>query len=148
MMDISFIVPTYRPNVKWLNDCVAAIIRTASICPQLKCEILIGDDGSPDGMFECENDLTALSPMVKVFRFPENRGPGPTRNDLISQAKGRYIMPQDSDDIMLPFDLSRVVAFMDDNPSYIASYARKYCFDDNGFPVLLHRVFLPYPISE
>ena len=131
-MDVSFIVPAYKPNVNWINDCISAIIRTAENHPQLECEILVGDDGSPGGTADCVDNLGKLSSIVKVFRFPENRGPGPTRNDLISRASGRYIMPQDCDDLMLPFDLSRVVAFMDENPQYVASYSRKHCFDGNG----------------
>ncbi len=138
IMDVSFIVPAYKPNTKWLKECIEAIIRTALNHSQLKCEILVGDDGSPAGMFECENELNALSPMIKVFRFPENRGPGPTRNALIEQASGRYIIPQDCDDIMLPFDLTRVVSFLDEHPEYIASYSRKYCFNDHGLTGEVH----------
>jgi len=131
-MDISFIIPAYKPVSEWLVTCVRSVIRAAELHPQLEWEILIGDDGSPGNSFNCADELRALSPQIQLFRFPENRGPGAARNDLISRASGRYVIPQDCDDIMLPFDLSRVVKFMDEHPEYVASYAEKYCFNENG----------------
>lgn len=138
MVDVSFFVPVYKPNREWLKETVASIVELAAKS-SVSCEILLGDDGSPDGCFELLQKLEKDNPAyVRAFSFPENRGVGITSCALADLSRGRYIASFDQDDIMLPFDLDRVVKFMDEHPEYGSSYAQKYLFNDSGLTGEIH----------
>ena len=73
-----------------------------------------------------------------------NLGVGNARTEMCKAARGRYILSFDQDDIMLPFDLGGVIAMMDKNPQYGASYSIKYLFNDKGLTGEVHGG----PVSE
>lgn len=136
--DVSFFIPVYRPRLAWLDTAVRSIVK---LIRQSECrvELLLGDDGSPDGIFPALSEYEReFSGAVRAFHFPENRGVGAASCRLAELSGGRYIASFDQDDVMLPFDLDRVVKILDGHPEYGASYARKYLFDDNGLTGEVH----------
>jgi len=72
------------------------------------------------------------------MKSEHNLGVGNARTEMCKAAAGRYILSFDQDDIMLPFDLGGVIAMMDANPQYAASYSRKYLFNDKGLTGQVH----------
>jgi len=136
--DVSFFIPVYRPPLKWLDTAVRSVVRVIrnSRC---RAELLLGDDGSPDNCFPVLEAYEKEFPgQVRAVRFPENRGVGAVSCDLAELSTGRYISSFDQDDIMLPFDLDRVVGFMDAHSEYSASYARKFLFNERGLTGDIH----------
>ena len=143
--DVSFFVPVYKPNLKWLDATVRSIIKVIRQAA-VSAELLLGDDGSPDNCFPVLAGYEKeFSGIVRAFHFPENRGVGATSCALTELSCGRYVASFDQDDIMLPFDLDRVVKYLDDHPETGASYARKYLFNDSGLTGDVHGdLFSPF----
>ena len=136
--DVSFFIPVYRPPLEWLDQAVRSIVRVIRQS-ECKAELLLGDDGSPDGCFSVLSGYEKEFPgQVRAFHFSENRGVGAVSTDLCKLSYGRYIASFDQDDIMLPFDLDRVVRFLDENPKYGASYAQKFLFGEKGLTGDVH----------
>ncbi len=133
---VSVIISVFRGG--YLRPCVESIVR--AFAPYGRTEILLRNDASPEpGLDSLLDQLAAENrDMVRVFHDRENLGVARSRNVLIDRSRGDYIVSFDHDDLMLPFDVQQVVAFMDSHPEQAASYAPKYLFsNDKGY---LHRI--------
>lgn len=64
-------------------------------------EVVVVDDGSPDGGFCIVEEYAQKDSRIRLFRT-ENRGQGAARNFGIRQAVGEYIGFVDSDDYIAP----------------------------------------------
>jgi glycosyltransferase involved in cell wall biosynthesis len=72
-------------------------------------EVIVVDDGSTDaGTLEVIDRLDR-DDRVRVIRQPQNAGPSCARNRAIDQARGRYILPVDADNILLAGSVRRLV---------------------------------------
>lgn len=76
-------------------------------------EILIVDDRSTDGSDSIGRELAERLPQVRFAQLAANGGPGAARNHAIDLARGRWIAILDSDDLMEPGRLARLVAHGD-----------------------------------
>lgn len=83
-------------------------------------EILVVDDGSTDGTAAAA--ATVADPRLRVVRLAANRGAAAARNAGATQARGRWIAFQDSDDEWLPEKLARQLARLDAQPEAVAAY--------------------------
>ncbi len=89
-MGVSVIIPSYNA-VTFIDECLISINST------IPHEILIGVDGCRDTynfVIPYESDV------VKIFYFPENKGPFVIKNTLSEIAKYDNLLFFDSDDIM------------------------------------------------
>ena len=89
---ISVIVPVYKVE-KYLRHCVDSILSQT----YKDFELLLVDDGSPDGCPQICDGYAELDPRVKVIHKP-NGGLISARNTGILAAKGDYICILDGDD--------------------------------------------------
>lgn len=93
---LSILIPVYNWDVKSL------LRRLHSQCLQIpegvQVEIIVRDDGSDEKY--TNRSVSAQLPLVKYEESEENRGRAETRNALLQQAKGEYILFLDAD--MLP----------------------------------------------
>lgn len=89
---ISIIVPIYKVE-PYLRQCVDSIINQT----YKNLEIILVDDGSPDGCPQICDDYAAKDTRVKVIH-KENGGLSSARNAGLDIAKGDYIAFVDSDD--------------------------------------------------
>lgn len=89
---ISVIVPVYKVE-KYLRHCVDSIL--AQTYPDF--ELLLIDDGSPDGCPQICDDYAARDPRVRVIHKP-NGGLISARNEGIRAARGDYVCIVDGDD--------------------------------------------------
>jgi glycosyltransferase involved in cell wall biosynthesis len=101
---VSAIVPCFNHG-RYLRDCVESIL--AQEYPEL--EVIVVDDASTE-----ESTLAVLAELeslerVTVLRQPSNRGPSAARNRGIAVARGRYILPVDSDNLLVPGAISSLV---------------------------------------
>jgi glycosyltransferase involved in cell wall biosynthesis len=93
MPQISIIVPVYKAE-KTLCRCVDSLLAQSFS----DTEIILVNDGSPDGSLEICNRYAAQNPAkIKVVN-QQNEGVSSARNAGISAAGGKYIMFCDSDD--------------------------------------------------
>ncbi|MBR6572543.1 MAG: glycosyltransferase family 2 protein [Clostridia bacterium] len=94
MLDISVIIPVYKTE-KYLEKCVLSVLDGG----MENIEILLIDDGSPDGSGALCDALCEKYEKVKVFH-KKNGGLSSARNLGIDKAKGRYLCFVDSDDFL------------------------------------------------
>ena len=102
---VSVIIPAYRASA----DIAAAL---ASVFAQtfVGFEVIVVDDGSPDGA----ELKAAIDPYRSRLQFIEqpNRGAGAARNAGIRASRGRLIAFLDADDRWAPEFLTRQVSFL------------------------------------
>ena len=101
MPAISVIIPVYKVE-PFLDACVASV--TAQTFSDL--EILLVDDGSPDGCPALCDAWAQKDPRVRVIHR-ENGGLSAARNTGIDAATGQFLAFVDSDDLLEPDTLRR-----------------------------------------
>ena len=93
---VSILIPVYNTE-STLARCVdSALAQSYS-----NCEIVIVDDGSPDGAGAIADDYAAKHENVRVVH-KVNAGLAEARRSGVNEAKGEYIIHLDSDDTLLP----------------------------------------------
>ena len=93
---ISVIVPVYRVE-PYLDACIASITNQT----HSNLEIILVDDGSPDGCPEMCDQWAARDPRIRVIH-KENGGLSSARNAGLDIATGEFIGFVDSDDMVRP----------------------------------------------
>ncbi|KQX18092.1 MULTISPECIES: glycosyltransferase [unclassified Sphingomonas] len=76
-------------------------------------ELIIVDDGSSDGSIAIGQELALSDRRVQFHRMGRNGGPAAARNRALDLARGRFVAILDSDDLMHPDRLRRLVAVAD-----------------------------------
>ena len=144
---VSFAIPVHDPPPDLFRLMLESVIRAAEAYGN--AEILIQDDASEDRAVRfLEDDFQNRYPgLLFVERWDKNAGITASRRRLLARARGRYLMIFDSDDILLPFDLERIVRQMELHPDIVCSYGKKRFFDRTG-PLLLRDGFPFSPFSS
>lgn len=93
---ISIVVTIFKVE-RFLRTCVDSILRST----YRDIEVILVDDGSPDGCGAICDDFAARDSRVRVIH-KANAGVSEARNSGIKAAKGDYIMFVDGDDVMHP----------------------------------------------
>ena len=74
-------------------------------------ELVFIDDASSDDSVRRAQDAGQGDPRLRIGRFTTQLGPGGARNRALALARGRWIAVVDSDDLITPQRLERLVAF-------------------------------------
>lgn len=94
---VSVIIPIY--NVEdYLAECLDSVVEQ----DYRNLEIIVVDDGSPDGSHEIAASYARWDPRIRIIRQP-NAGLGAARNTGIREVHGKFLTFVDSDDT-LPLD--------------------------------------------
>ncbi len=109
---VSVLMPIYNTNESHLREAIESILRQSFE----DFEFLILND-SPENLFLDEIVASYADKRIIYFKNEENLGITPSRNKLITLAKGEYIAVMDHDDISLPKRLAQQVRKMDENPN-------------------------------
>jgi len=104
-MRLSVIVPIYKVE-PYLRKCVDSLLRQDLADDEY--EILLVDDGSPDGCGAICDSYASKYPNVNVIHR-SNGGLSAARNTGIEVAKGKYVQFVDSDDYLEPDVLKALV---------------------------------------
>ena len=105
---ISVVVPVYRVE-KYLDHCIQSIAEQT----YSNLEILLVDDGSPDGSGAICDRWAARDSRIRVFH-KQNAGAGAARNTALDAASGDFIAFVDSDDYLHPNMFSHLCGLMKD----------------------------------
>ena len=105
---VSIIVPCYNQG-KYLHECIESILAST----YKNIEIIVVNDGSTDS--QTLDVLANLKYEKTIVVNQENKGLPSARNAGISYAKGKYILPVDADDMIMPAFIEKAVNVLDEN---------------------------------
>lgn len=108
-LKLSIIVPVYKVE-QYLRKCVDSLLNQD--LPSEEYEIILVDDGSPDGSPAICDDYAKAHDNVRVIHR-QNGGLSAARNSGIEVAQGKYVQFVDSDDFLEPDVLKTLVEKMD-----------------------------------
>lgn len=94
MPKVSVIIPVYKAE-RFLHRCVDSLLNQTFT----DFEIILVDDGSPDGSGKICDEYADKHSFIRVFHT-ENGGVSSARNYGITQAKGEWVCFVDSDDFV------------------------------------------------
>jgi teichuronic acid biosynthesis glycosyltransferase TuaG len=111
---------------------VAEAIRSVQVQLHTDWQLIVVDDGSPDGTADVVAELAKSDPRIELVR-QANAGPAMARQKALEHARGRYIAFLDSDDLWLPDKLERQLAFMAEHRAALSYTAfRRIQADGSG----------------
>ncbi len=113
----SVVMPAYGVE-KYLENAVRSI--RGQTCPDW--ELIIVEDGSPDGTGALAENLKEQDTRIQVIHHPNNRGVSEARNTGIRAAKGQYIWFMDPDDHVDADLLQAVGSSLEENPASIVVF--------------------------
>ncbi len=127
MPTVTVVVPVYNVE-KYLQQCIDSILaQTYS-----DFELILVDDGSEDKCPEICNDYAMKDERVCVLH-KENGGQSEARNMGIDIAKGEYIAFIDSDDVVSPLYLDRLIDALQNSEADISGCGIISFEDGNTF---------------
>ncbi len=138
MKDLSIVLPTYNDAVL-LVEAITSVERST----RNQAELLICDDGSTDPA--SIKVLDRLREAGYCVQRQSNRGLSATRNRLISEARGKLILPLDADNRLSPGFIENALAAFNRDPQLGVVYGNRRLFGlvDCDLPVAefhLHRI--------
>ena len=106
--DISVLIPVYNVE-KYVEECLTSLLNNTIIN---QAEIIMDDDGSSDNSMQVINSFLDKHPdlkkKTKILSNPRNKGIAYTRQRLLDEATGEYIIFVDSDDTVAPTYLEKL----------------------------------------
>lgn len=137
---VSIIIPVYNVE-KYVSRCLESVV--SQIYKNI--EIIVVDDGSPDGSAEIIEKYCKRDSRVKLYH-KINGGLSDARNFGLSKAKGDYVTYIDSDDFVTP---DYVLTLVEDLENYHAdiSCVCKLETSDDRIPVDTNTKLDPFVLS-
>ncbi len=126
-MLLSIIVPAYNVE-RYIERCIRSL--EAQDIPQDQYEIILTNDGSPDQTRKIVEKLKLKFTNIILIN-QENQGVSMARNNAIAHAQGKYIMPVDPDDYVLPNTLKNAL-MRAENDNLDVLYLGFEIFDADG----------------
>lgn len=111
-MLVSIVIPT-KNRRELLRETLASVV--AQTYPHW--EAIVVDDGSTDGTEELVQAKAATQNRIRFVRREQKpQGASTCRNIGVSNAKGKYVVFLDSDDLLAPTCLEQRIKVMEQNP--------------------------------
>jgi glycosyltransferase involved in cell wall biosynthesis len=120
---VSICIPTYNRR-DYLRETLDSVLAQT----YKDYEIVIVDDGSTDGTEDMIKELG----IPVTYHWQENSGDAAARNKLVELARGEYISFIDSDDLLLPDAIERMVEVMKSERGDIVVYGSYLRIDQDG----------------
>lgn len=94
-------------------------------------ELVIVNDCSKDNTQLVLDELSKKYPAIKILNHPRNKGGGAARNTAIENTKNDVLFCLDSDNILFPGSIKRLMTFMLDNQADVATFGEVRYFVDH-----------------
>src|SRR5690606_11806773 len=109
---VSVVIPFYNRR-EFIDETIGSVrAQTFS-----EWEIILVDDGSTDGSFKYVRDTFANEPRIRILqRTSAPKGANHCRNIGIREARGKYLIFLDSDDLIALNCLERRLRYFEENP--------------------------------
>lgn len=140
---VSVITPCFNHG-RPLRECVESIrAQTYS-----DIELIVIDDCSTEE--ETKSYLRELEDddAVQLLRMDRNQGPSAARNRGIGRAEGRYFLPVDADNILLPDAIARLVTQLQSAGSHVGFIYQNCQYFGNREDYFESPVFNPYLLAR
>lgn len=109
---ISVIIPFYNRR-EFIDETISSI-RAQTFAGW---ELLLVDDGSTDGSFQYIRDTLGSDPRIRILqRTSAPKGANHCRNMGIREARGKYLIFLDSDDLLAPTCFERRLRYFEESP--------------------------------
>jgi glycosyltransferase involved in cell wall biosynthesis len=119
---VSVIVPAYNAATT-----LPEALRSCEWQTHLPDEVVIVDDASTDGTWDCLADLSGLGISTRCLQHKVNRGASAARNHAIRQATGEFLIFMDADDMMPEYRIADTLEeFRETGASLIYGQKRKW----------------------
>ncbi len=102
---VSVIMSNFR-GARWLPMAIASVLAQS----HQTLELIIVDDASGDDSVSVIKAAMADDPRVRLIECPENLGPAGARNLALDAASGSWVAIVDSDDLLHPARLERLIS--------------------------------------
>ena len=93
---------------------LASAIRSVLNQTNTALELILVDDGSSDRSVEIAQEIAKQDARLSVFSGTRYGGPAPVRNHALERAKGDWVAIVDSDDLIRPDRLERMLTAAED----------------------------------
>ncbi len=110
---LSIVVPIYKVEA-FVEQCLRSCAEQVGVTAD-EYEIVVVNDGSPDGSLAICERLAAEFPQIRVFSQP-NQGVSVARNLGLEKAQGDFVWLVDSDDWIEPGCLHQMIAALRARP--------------------------------
>ena len=114
---MSVVIPCYNYG-RYLAQCVETVLMQEDV----KVEVVIVDDASPDGSAAVAREIAAAEPRVRVIENVVNQGHIATYNIGLAQVTGDYVVLLSADDLLAPGCLRRATALLEAHPEVAFTY--------------------------
>jgi succinoglycan biosynthesis protein ExoO len=101
---VSVVMSNFR-GARWLPDAIASVLAQT----HQSLELIIVDDASGDDSVAIIQGTMATDPRIRLVECPQNIGPAGARNLGLDAARGAWVAIVDSDDLIHPARLERLV---------------------------------------
>jgi glycosyltransferase involved in cell wall biosynthesis len=133
---ISVIIPVYK-SANSLRRCLDSVLAQSGC----RFEVILIDDGSPDGSGAICDEYAARDERVRVIH-KENGGVSSARNAGLDIAQGDYITFVDSDDYILPGMYESMLSLLDGSEENIAGCGYNWDYGGRLAPYIKEDVSL------
>lgn len=139
MPSISFFIPAYNCAAT-LSEAVASIFdgnfRSGD-------EVVIVNDGSTDQTADVIRSLQQHYPPINALAHRHNRGGGAARNTAVENARHDILFCLDSDNILAPASVPRLLEYLVQNTADVASFGELHYFVNAPSQVTHKWIFKP-----
>lgn len=120
---VSICIPTYNRKDYLKQALVSVFAQTYK-----DYEVVVVDDGSTDGTGE----MIKQAGYDVRYHWQPNTGDAAARNRLVELARGQFISFLDSDDLLIPDAVERMMAVMDAQSEEVVVYGPYIAIDQDG----------------
>ena len=113
---ISVIIPIYKVE-QYVSDCIKSVLNQT----YQNLEIILVDDGSPDRSTDIAEEVLKNSEKKYIIIRQQNKGLGEARNSGFKAATGEWVYFLDSDDIIVPETIERLVSAINLDTDFVFS---------------------------
>lgn len=140
---VSVITPCFNHG-RPLSDCVESI--RAQTYPDV--ELIVIDDCSTEVETQAYMRELEIDDTVRVVRMRANSGPSAARNRGIELATGRYVLPVDADNLLLPDAIERLVTQLQSAGEHIGFVYQNCQYFGNREDYFEPPVFNPFLLAR
>jgi dolichol-phosphate mannosyltransferase len=130
---VSVVLGTYneRENLPKLIDAIEQVFEKN----QIKGEIVVVDDNSPDGTSDIARELASKCGNIRLLWRPSKMGPGSAHADGYRAAKGDIIVGMDTDFSHDPYDIPRFLQKIEEGYDLVQAsrYIKGGSYEVNSF---------------